>query len=47
MNEASKLMFWKSDMPAFGIRMGRNLSYLDTLCLIDEPIQLDIMFKFN
>lgn len=47
MNEASKLIFWKSDMPAFGVRMGRNLSYLDTLCLIDEPIQLDVMFKFN
>lgn len=47
MNEASKLMFWESDMPAFGIRMGRNLSYLDTLCLVDEPIQLDVMFKFN
>ena len=47
MNEGSKQIFWNNDVK-FGIRMGHNLSYLDTLQYIDNTSTvLNLDFAFN
>ena len=47
MQEASKQIFWNNDVK-FGIRMGHNLSYLDTLQYIDNAsTTLNLDFAFN
>lgn len=47
MQEASKHIFWNNDVK-FGIRMGHNLSYLDTLQYIDNAnTVLNLDFVFN
>lgn len=47
MNKSSRQLFWAND-PKFGIRMGHNLSYLDTLCYIDNTNTTLMMdFKSN
>ena len=47
MNEGSKQIFWNNDVK-FGIRMGHNLSYLDTLQYIDNTsTTLNLDFSFN
>lgn len=47
MNEASKQIFWENAIK-FGIRMGHNLSYLDTLQYIDNTsTTLKLDFAFN
>ena len=47
MQEASKQIFWNNDVK-FGIRMGHNLSYLDTLQYIDNTnTVLNLDFAFN
>lgn len=47
MQEASKQIFWNNDVK-FGIRMGHNLSYLDTLQYVDNTsTTLNLDFAFN
>lgn len=47
MTEAKRLLFWENDA-RFGIRMGHNLSYLDTLQYIDNnDTTLMLDFKLN
>ena len=47
MQEAKRQLFWANDTK-FGIRMGHNLSYLDTLCYIGNTNTTLMMdFKFN
>ena len=47
MSVSSKQIFWNNDVK-FGIRMGHNLSYLDTLQYIDNTSTvLNLDFVFN
>jgi len=47
MQEAKRMLFWENDVK-FGIRMGHNLSYLDTMQYIDNTDTTLMMdFTFN